>query len=70
MNKLDGQFPIHVLAFSKKGEGDEIADFVDMGEITEVDGNQVEIAITVLRERIYLRMRRTDLLQAIKEMTP
>jgi hypothetical protein len=70
MSRLNGQLPIHILAFNKKGEGDEVADFVDIGEIAEVDDNEVEIAITVLRDRIYLRMRRTDLMQAIKEMTP
>jgi hypothetical protein len=70
MERLKGQFPMHFLAFGKKGEGDEVADYVDLVEITEVADGCVEIGMTYGRERIYLRMRRSDLMQAIKEMTP
>lgn len=70
MERLKGQIPVHFLAFGKKGEGDEVADYVDLVEITEVADGCVEIGMTYGRERIYLRMRRTDLMRSIKEITP
>jgi hypothetical protein len=65
--RLDGVFPIHILAFNDSGEGDEIYDDASLGELTDVADGYVEIGMTYGEERVYVRFRKSDLDRAVKE---